>query len=76
MFDFEKLEVYSKTKQFNSAVSLYLENPYSARLKQCNECYRQLNKGNKNFVFKICIPLYLFEKKDMQKIPLSAPSLQ
>jgi four helix bundle protein len=25
MFDFEKLEVYSKAKQFNSAVSLFLE---------------------------------------------------
>ena len=26
MFDFEKLEVYSKAKVFNSAVSLFLEN--------------------------------------------------
>ena len=26
MFDFEKLEVYSKAKQFNSTVSLFLEN--------------------------------------------------
>ena len=26
MFDFEKLEVYSKAKLFNSAISLFLEN--------------------------------------------------
>ncbi len=33
MFDFEKLEVYSKAKQFNSAISLFLENADISRNK-------------------------------------------
>ena len=33
MFDFEKLEVYSKAKQFNSAISLFLENANISRNK-------------------------------------------
>jgi four helix bundle protein len=34
MFDFEKLEVYSKAKQFNSAVSLFLESAKVSKNKK------------------------------------------
>ena len=34
MFDFEKLEVYSKAKQFNSAVSLFLEHAEVSKNKK------------------------------------------
>ena len=34
MFDFEKLEVYSKAKQFNSSVSLFLEHTKVSKNKK------------------------------------------
>ena len=34
MFDFEKLEVYSKAKQFNSLVSSFLENAKVSKNKK------------------------------------------